>query len=269
MKKLLTSNITNTAKMPIRKMTLDHVQESYNEQIRALAIQMGTDDYPGTPGTTARDILFGLQSTTVGSAFTANRGAVYSQGEIFLVDAASFTIGAGQFPIFVLATTYATGDPTEFTDGNQYQIHQIRKLTLVSGTTSTAGYFDTFSLFSNKTLPTEVRSGAGITNGANITGGTAYAKKDHLGVVVMHGSVQMNSTFSATFPNNILCTLPATHRPLQDIRCIATISNGVNYNSIVIDIDNSTGNVFVSKDPNTLIGNNAAVSLDSIVFYTI
>ena len=269
MKKLLTSNITNTAKMPIRKMTLDHVQESYNEQIRALAIHVGTDDYPGTPGTTARDILFGLQSTTVGSAFTANRGAVYSQGEIFLVDAASFTIGAGQFPIFVLATTYATGDPTEFTDGNQYQIHQIRKLTLVSGTTSTAGYFGTFSNFTNKTLPTEVSSGAGITNGSHITGGIAYAKKDHLGVVVMHGFVTMNSSFSASSPNNVVCTLPATHRPLQDTTFIGSIVNGTTFRSITLRIDDTTGNVACIADPSSQIGNNAVIHLDNIVFYTI
>jgi hypothetical protein len=269
MKKLLTSNITNTAKMPIRKMTLDHVQESYNEQIRALAIQIGTDDYPGTPGTTARDILFGLQSTTVGSAFTANRGAVYSQGEIFLVDAASFTIGAGQYPIFVLATTYATGDPTEFTDGNQYQIHQIRKLTLVSGTTLTAGYFDTFSLFTNKKLPMEVSSGAGITNGANITSGTVYAKKDHLGVVVMHGFVTMNSSFAN---GQTIMTLPSTHKPVftggGNPRIGVTIVNGGNFGTLFVEFQPS-GAVVCVKDPSALIGNNANIYFDNVVFYTI
>jgi len=269
MKKLLTSNITNTAKMPIRKMTLDHVQESYNEQIRALAIQMGTDDYPGTPGTTARDILFGLQSTTVGSAFTANRGAVYSQGEIFFVDAASFTIGAGEYPIFVLATTYATGDPTEFTDGNTYQIHQIRKLTLVSGTTSTTNYFDTFSLFSNKTLPTTITTGAGVTNGANITSSDIRAKKDHLGVVVMSGTATMNSSFTASSPNNLICTLSSTHRPAHDTRIVTTITNGTTNNHCIVTVDDTTGEVRLIADPNTLVGNNAVIHLDNIVFYTI
>ena len=255
--------------MPIRKMTLEHLQESYNEQIRALAIQMGTDDYPGTPGTTAKDILFGLQSTTVGSAFTANRGAIYSQGEIFFVDAASFTIGAGQYPILVLATTYATGDPTEFTDGNTYQIHQIRKLQLVSGTTSTANYFGTFSDFTNKTLPTTVSSGSGITNGANITSGTIRAKKDHLGVVVMSGNAQMNSSFSVTSPNNVVCTLPSTHRPLQDATFIGSIVNGTTFRSITLRIDSTTGNITCIADPSSQIGNNAVIHLDNIVFYTI
>ena len=36
MKKLLTTNITSTAQMPIRKMTLDHLQTAYTELINAL-----------------------------------------------------------------------------------------------------------------------------------------------------------------------------------------------------------------------------------------
>lgn len=264
-KKLITTDITASAKMPIRKMTLDHLQEAYNEQIRALAIANGTDDYPGTPGTTARDILFGLQSTTVGSAFTANRGAIYTNGEIYLVPAASFTIGAGQYPVLIETTAYATGDPTEFTDGNTYNIHQIKTATIVSGTTSTANYIGTFSDFTNKKLPTTVSSGSGITNGANITAGVLTAKRDHLGVVVLSGTLTMNSSFAV---NGILCTLPTTHRPLQGNRVLANIVNGVNNGVVVLSIG-TNGNIIVAADLNSQIGNNASVNLDSITFYNV
>lgn len=246
-------------------MTLDHLQEAYNEQIRALAIANGTDDYPGTPGTTARDILFGLQSTTVGSAFTANRGAIYTNGEIYLVPAASFTIGAGQFPVLVETTAYATGDPTEFTDGNTYNIHQIKTATIVSGTTSTANYLGTFSEFTNKKLPTTVQSGSGITNGANISAGTIVAKRDHLGVVVVSGGVTMNSSFAV---GQTICTLPATHRPLVNMRLSCVIVNGTTNGILVIGI-NTSGVVSVAADLNSLIGNNANIFLDSIVFYNV
>lgn len=266
MKKLLTTFTTASAKQPIRKMTLDHLQESYNEQIQALARAIGTDDASGTPGTTAKDILYGLQSTTVGSAFTANRGAIYTGGEIFLVPSASFTIGAGEYPVLVLNTTYATGDPTEFTDGNTYNVHQIRTATIVSGTTSTANYLGTFSDFTNKLLPTTVSSGSGITNGTNISSGTAYAKRDHLGVVVMHGNLTMNSSFVS---GNQLCLLPSTHRPTQNYYAVANSLKGTTNNYVIIGINATSGSVTLVADPNGQIANNTVVYLDNIVFYNI
>lgn len=269
MKKLLTTNITDLSKMPIRKMTLNHLQEAYNEQIRALAIYNGTDDYPGTPGTAAQDILFGLQSTTVGSAFSCNRGAVYSGGEIFFVPAASFTIGVGEYPVFVLNETYATGDPTEFTDGNTYNVHQIRTLSVVSGTTGTANYFGTFSNFTNKNLPVLATNGTGITLGTNITSGTVRAKRDKLGVVVIDGSVVMNSSFAV---GQTIMSLPATHRPVFGLganpKVIVPIVNGASHGILFIEFQPG-GNVIAIADPSTLIGNNARIFVENIVYYNV
>lgn len=262
-KKLITTNITTTAKMPIRKMTLDHIQQAYNEQFTAVGRSIGTDD---SGATVAKDILYGLTYTITGSAFVGTAGAVYTQGEIFQVDASSFTIGAGEYPIFVLATTYATGDPTEFTDGNTYQIHQIRKLSVVSGTTSTANYYGTLSEFSNKNTPVTITTGSGITNGANITSSTIRAKKDRLGLIVMSGFAQMNSSFAV---GQIICTLASTHRPAHDTRVVTTIVNGSTNNSCIVTVDDTTGEVRLQSDPNTLVGNNAVIWLDNIVFYAI
>lgn len=265
-KKLLTGNITAFAKMPIRKMTLDHLQQAYTEFSQAICRSIGTDDAGGTPGTVAYDILYGLQSTTVGSAFTANRGAIYIGGEIFFVPAASFTISVGEFPILVTTTTYATGDPTEFTDGNTYNIHQIRTATIVSGTVLTPNYLGTFSDFTNKNLPLQVSSGSGITNGTNITSGTIFAKKDRLGVVIMHGFLVMNGSYAL---NQTLCTLPATHRPTANINCGVMANGGGGINGVYITIEGSTGIVKISGDPNSRIANNTIVYLDNIVFYNV
>lgn len=269
MKKLLTGNITSTARMPILKRTLDHVQEAYNEQIRALAIANGTDDYPGTPGAPAQDILFGLQSTTVGSAFSCNRGAIYAGGEIFLVPAASFTIGAGEYPVLVVTTTYATGDPTEFTDGLTYNIHQIRTATVVSGTTSTANYLGTFSNFTNKNLPVLATNGAGITFGANITSGTVRAKRDRLGVVVIDGSVVMNSSFAI---GQTIMSLPSTHRPVfgsgANPKVIVPIVNGASHGILFVEFQPG-GGVIAVADPSGLIGNNARIFTENIVYYNV
>ena len=253
-------------------MTLDHLQEAYNEQIRALAIANGTDDYPGVPGTgvIAKDILFGLQSTTVGSAFTANRGAIYHDGQIFFVPAASFTIGGGQYPVLVETTTYATGDPTEFTDGNTYNIHQIKTATIVSGTTLTDNYLGTFSDFTNKKLPTTVSSGSGITNGTNITTAfSLFAKKDHLGAVILQGLLQMNSSFAL---GQVIATLPTTHRPVivggGNPRLGLVIVNGASYGTLHVEI-NPSGQITAVKDNSTLIGNNATIYFEGISFYNV
>jgi hypothetical protein len=269
-KKLITSNISVGAKMPIIKTTLDHLQQAYNEQIQAICRNIGTDDAGGTPGAPAFDIVYGLQSTLVGSAFTANRGYIYTGGELFSVPAASFTVGAGEYPIFVLSETYAAGDPIEFTDGNSYNIHQIRTATLVSGTTSTANYLGTFSEFTNKKLPTTVSSGSGITNGTNITSAfNLLAKKDHLGVVVLQGLLQMNSSFAV---GQVIATLPTTHRPVivggGNPRLGLVIVNGASYGTLHVEI-NPSGQITAVKDNSGLIGNNATIYFEGISFYNV
>ncbi len=262
-KQLITTDIISTRQMPIRKITLDHLQEAYQEPIKALMRAIGTDDEAGTPGTPAKDIIYGLQSTTVGSAFTCNRGAVYYNGEIFQVPAASFTIGGGEYPIFVLTTSFATGDPTEFTDSNSFNIHRIRTLRVISGTTGTANYSGTFSDFTNKFLPDK----ATLTNGTNITSGAVVGNKNKLGEVLLQGTLALNGSFILS---DTLCTLPVGHRPLQNVFFITGGFNAaLTYGTFYCQITASTGIVKIISDPSTLIGANTVVFLDNISFYTI
>jgi hypothetical protein len=262
-KQLITTNITSTAQMPIRKMTLDHLQEAQQEDMKALARHAGTDDAGGSPGTVARDILYGLQSTTVGSSFTCNRGAVYTGGEIYLVTANSFTIGGGQYPIFVLDTSYATGDPTEFTDSNSHNIHRIKAFRVVSGTTGTSGYAGTFSDFTNKNLPAK----ATLTNGANISSGSVVANRNKLGEVLLQGVLVMNGSFVL---GGTLATLPVGHRPLQNIFFITgAFNSSFTYGTIHGQIIASTGVISILADTAGLIGSGTVVFMDNISFYTI
>jgi hypothetical protein len=258
-KQLITTDITSTRQMPIRKMTLDHLQQAFVEPIRALARAIGTDDEGGTPGTPAQDIVYGLQSTTVGSTFTCNRGAVYSSGEIFQVPAASFTIGGGEYPIFILGTAYATGDPTEFTDSNLFNIHRIRTLRVVSGTTSTANYFGKFSDFTNKMLASSVD----CPLGGNTSAGVVTAKRNRDGLVTLKGTVTMNGSFILT---NVLATIPAGYRPPATVVAVVGTLQGLTFELIVVTIGTS-GQILASGDPNSVIANNTVVFLDSISFY--
>lgn len=258
-KQLITTNITSTAQMPIRKMTLDHLQESYVEPIRALARAIGTDDQAGTPGAVARDIVYGLQSTTVGPSFTCNRGAVYTNGEIFQVAAAAFTIGGGEYPIFVLDTTYATGDPTEFTDSNSYNIHRIRQYRVISGTTSTPNYAGTFSDFTNKMLASEVK----CTYGGNTNSEAVFAKRNRDGLVTLRGSVTLTGFFVL---GGLLCAIPSGYRPPSTKVAVIGALKGITFSQVVVTI-NSSGQVFLAGDPVSVISNSTVIFFDTINFY--
>lgn len=263
-KQLITTNITSTAQMPIRKMTLDHLQEAQQEDMRALARHVGTDDAGGTPGTVAKDILYGLQATIVGSAFSCNRGAVYTGGEIYLVNASSFTIGGGQYPIFVLDTSYASGDPTEFTDSNSHNIHRIRTLRVISGTTGTTGYAGTFSDYTNKNLPAIVAA----TNNVNVPTGVTKSYKNKFGQVTLQGFLQMNGSFGLS---DTLCTLPVGHRPSSNLllTTIAFKPAGLVYGTVFLEVSASTGEIEYFLDPDALISNGTIVYMNNISFYTI
>lgn len=259
-KQLITTDITSTRQMPIRKMTLDHLQEAYQEPIKALMRAIGTDDDAGTPGTAAKDIIYGLQSTTVGSAFTCNRGAVYYNGEIFQVPAASFTIGGGEYPIFVLTTSFATGDPTEFTDSNSFNIHRIRTLRVISGTTGTANYSGTFSDFTNKMLASEVE----CTYGGNTSAASAFAKRNRDTLVNLRGSATMNGSYVIT---GLLATIPVGYRPANATYAVVPTLNGLTFKLIIISIG-TNGVISTVGDPESVIANNTVVFFDSITYYT-
>lgn len=258
-KQLITTDITSTRQMPIRKMTLDHLQEAYTEPIKALMRAIGTDDEAGTPGTPAKDIIYGLQSTTVGSAFTCNRGAVYYNGEIFQVPAASFTIGVGQYPIFVLTTAFATGDPTEFTDSNSFNIHRIRALRVISGTTGTSNYSGTFSDFTNKMLASEVE----CTYGGNTSAASVFAKRNRDGLVNLRGSATMNNSYILT---GLLATIPAGYRPANTTVAVVGTLHGVTFKLVVVTVA-TNGVLSVSGDPESVIANNTVVFFDTISYY--
>jgi hypothetical protein len=126
MRKLDQSAITNTIAMPHKAGILDHLQAAYQEAIAELGKCV-----TGVYDAAQVYILTGCVNTGIWPNYNISSGSVFCNGEVFLVDAASFTLTGANVAVGTLITTYLTGlnaDPVAFTDGVSRSIHQIRKV---------------------------------------------------------------------------------------------------------------------------------------------
>lgn len=135
MRKLSTANITSSAELPIKAGTLVHLQLSYQEALTAL----GNAVIGRLPDLTRFYVLFGCVNTGSGLDYNISAGAIYYNGEVYLVDATTFTAAAGQVAIGNIVTTQynVNADPVTFTNGQSYNIHNIQKIVFTAGTVGT------------------------------------------------------------------------------------------------------------------------------------
>lgn len=132
MKKVLSNNITSTARQPVTKVTLAHYTEALSEVAQALAKGLTAD-------TATPTILYGcVNSASPNANITA--GAVYYNGEVYLCDA--FIDGTITNAIVgTITTVYDGADPVLFSDGSSHNVHQINKI-VWSDAVSGTGTFD-------------------------------------------------------------------------------------------------------------------------------
>lgn len=131
MRKLDTQYITNTISQPIKGGTLVHLQVAYQEALDALArniVGVSVDN-------TKLYVLFGCVNTGTYPAYNISGGAIFYNGEVFLVDAVAFTATGSNVAVASIATTYnvTNADPVTFTDGVAHNVHQIRKIVFAAG----------------------------------------------------------------------------------------------------------------------------------------
>lgn len=132
MRKLDVSAVTDSVGLPVKGGTLVHLQYAYQEALAALGKGLVGAAYDENKVY----VLNGCVNTGVGSNYEISAGAVYFNGEVFLVDAVSFSISGAQVAVAVIDTSYfadSTADPVEFTDGVLRNIHEIRKVVLQPG----------------------------------------------------------------------------------------------------------------------------------------
>jgi len=137
MRKLDTSNITDTVGMPIKSGTLIHLQDAYTEAISAI-MQSQIAGYNAN----VAYVLYGCALTNISTPFlplyyNISAGAIFYNGEVFIAPSFNFqeiAILPGQTTTIVATInitsffTDPTADPVIFTDGNSYNVHQLRTI---------------------------------------------------------------------------------------------------------------------------------------------
>lgn len=139
MKKLLNTFITDTAQQPIKKGTLEFIQQAHIENTAATLIGLIGSGYNFiTPY-----IISGCVNTGSGSNYVFSGGNIFYLGIMYAVPSATFTVSGGQVPVCVLtATSYGTdADPVTFTDGTTHNVHIDTTITIQAGA-SGSGAFD-------------------------------------------------------------------------------------------------------------------------------
>lgn len=189
MRTLTTSNITSTAQMPVKSGTLEHIQLAYQEAITAL----GNSIIHRLPDNANFYILYGCVNSGSGLSYVISAGAIYYNGEVFLVDATTFTATSGQVAVGNISISqYGTNaDPVTFTNGTSYNVHNIRKIAFASGV-----------------------SGSGICDLANALQVPGILVNEQVAALPASLTVffkQDKATFFASAPNNTTITFDFTN----------------------------------------------------------
>ncbi len=206
MKKINVTPLTGTLGAPFLKQTFVHTDEQVAEVVDALVkglIGAYTDD--------DLIILHGCVITgTTTKAITA--GAIYYNGEVYLVDAASgLTGGAGW--IFAIVTTYAAGDPVTYDDATTHNQHQIDKIVFQIGDSGSDGYIADWDAATVKAVSRVIDISAGVSadifgrnvtvkflvdmTGTTTTGSTIFTLPSNLRNAVSRGSVFIAGVYQA------------------------------------------------------------------------
>lgn len=137
MKKLDVSSVTNSAQMKLKSGTLQFLQDANAEALAAICQGLIGSAYSASQVY----ILWGCVNSGSGTSYVISAGAVFYAGEIYLVDAATFTL-SGNVAIFSPITTQyqVNADPMTFSDSSVHNIHNIRKMRIIGGTTGTIDY---------------------------------------------------------------------------------------------------------------------------------
>ena len=163
MKILDVSSVTDSAQIKIKKGTLQFLQDANYEAFASVVKAAIGPTYDPTKVY----ILHGVINTGTGSSYAISAGAVFYNGEIFQVDAVSFSTSGSQVAVFEIITSQYTSnaDPVTFTDASVHNVHNIRKMRIYSATSgSTLANFSDGSSFSFYVSPQLNLTVAGALN---------------------------------------------------------------------------------------------------------
>jgi len=206
MKKLIVTGITDSAQLKIKTGTLQFLQDANAEAFQAVIIAAIGPTY--SPTIVYK--LYGVINSGTGNSYTISAGAVFYGGEVYLVDAVTFTASGAQVGVLnVVVTQYTTNaDPVTLTDSTVVNVHNIRKIVISAGTSgSTISDFSAISAFSFY-VPAQLNltaSGLATVSGTypnlkiNVPAATNLYPALYAGSVTV-GNVATGQDFPVTFP---------------------------------------------------------------------
>jgi len=200
MKKLNVTPISDSAQMPLKKGTLQFLQDANLEVVAAtMKALIGVLYNPDTVY-----VMFGCKNTGTDPNYIISAGAVFYQGEIFLVDAISFSTSGNTAIFQIITTQYGTfADPVTFTDSTVHNVHDIRKVQVIAGTTGTGIADYSQGSFLNFVIPEKVSlTGAGVTGTypTFVIPGLSNSYPILYGGSFNVGDVSGGQSYSVTFP---------------------------------------------------------------------
>jgi hypothetical protein len=197
MKKLITTDITTTAGLPFSGPTLNFLQDSYKEILNAICRGIFTQTYYNS---STAYVLFGCLNTGSGSNYIISEGAVYYQGEVYLVPAATFTIAGANIARLQITDVYLAGvDPVTFTDTNPHSVHQSKIMQPIA---STSGIdYNTLWFYKKRTALT---LNSPYTNSGTLNLGIRF-ERHPFGFVVIEGNLSTNASVTT---GGIIATIP-------------------------------------------------------------
>jgi len=132
MKHVKTDSISTTVGFPVKSGTLQHIQAAYGEAISEVVKAITGYNYDPTKAY----ILNGCVNSGSGSNYIISAGSVFLNGEVYLVDAATFTLSGSNVAVGKITESFFSAfnaDSVEFTDGTLRNVHQILKMVIQAG----------------------------------------------------------------------------------------------------------------------------------------
>lgn len=259
MKTLKTSNITSGASMPIKSGTLDFVQNAWKEISRNLANAIGSNVHEIAGSGT---VLWGCEDSGGGFPnYNIRSGLVYYGGELYLLTGAAFTAPIGKVAVCTITTSYdtsATTDPVLFTDGNSYNVHEIKVMTVAAGNAGT-GTVDYSALTFINPAHNEKTQGSFH---ANWSGSSLKYRRNAHGLIHLTGKLEAGASASYS---DAICTLPSGWRPAADMVFSTTRFDGITLEPARV-IVKTNGQVFIDN-VNGGVAVNDSYIMNGISFY--
>ena len=204
MRKINESQITPTSAMFYKQGTWSHLQKAYIEPIAETIKSMIGNGYD--PDKVY--VLYGCVNSGSGSTYTISEGSVFYDGEVYLVDATTFTVTTGTAVATIVTTQNTTdysADPCLFSDGVYKNVHDIRKVVISEGVSGSGiSNYSQLKFYPFSSNFTDLS--ADVTIDGSFTGTTLYVRKYSDGTI----QVNFSATITGTIPDgtNILTGLP-------------------------------------------------------------